>query len=102
MRRSSDLLWSCVCRCEVAPPAANQYNHAAMFNTNPRQQLAALLHKELERVLQFKPAERVDSEPAGLLDVIYAYRLFLGRWPEFDTVKAMKAKAANHAVLPFI
>jgi FkbM family methyltransferase len=73
-----------------------------MFNSNPRQQLAAVLHKELEAVLQFKPANRVDSEPVGLLDVIYAYRLFLGRWPEFDTVEAMKAKTANHPVLPFV
>ncbi len=39
----------------------------------------------METPLNYRPGERLDSAPVALEDVINAYRLFLGRWPEFDS-----------------
>lgn len=49
-------------------------SHASLFD---------LLAAELEAMRDYKPAEGVVGRPAQLIDVLFAYRLLLGRWPEF-------------------
>ncbi|MBV9595283.1 MAG: FkbM family methyltransferase [Chloroflexi bacterium] len=68
---------------------------------NTRVDLATALQKELSEVIQFKLAERLDSNRVGLLDVLYAYRLFLGRWPEFDSIDSLTAKIGSNDVQSF-
>jgi FkbM family methyltransferase len=54
--------------------------------------LIGLLAEELARMQDYKPGERVDGRPAMLVDVLFAYRLMLGRWPEFNTVEQFRAR----------
>lgn len=70
-----------------------------MPNTNPsREELAQALCAEIRRLINYKPADRVDPEPVGLLDVLYAYRLFLGRWPEFETADTLRERGGVRSV----
>jgi FkbM family methyltransferase len=67
-----------------------------------REELRALCRQELEAVGRANLADRVDEEPAGVLDVIYAYRLLLGRWPEFKSVEAYQEKTAGLGLNEFV
>jgi FkbM family methyltransferase len=69
-----------------------------MKHTTPRENLGIALQAELRDLLAFKPADRVDSQKAGLLDVLFSYRLFLGRWPEFETVEALRNRTSGQCV----
>ncbi len=67
-----------------------------------RARLLDLCRQELQAIGQANLADRVDEEPAGLLDVLYAYRLLLGRWPEFKSVEAYQEKTAGLPLSRFI
>jgi len=68
-------------------------------NTNPaREELAQALCAEIRRLTNYKPGDRVDPEAVGLLDVLYAYRLFLGRWPEFQTAATLRDRGGVRSV----
>ena len=49
--------------------------------------------RELRQIQDYNPAERVDSAQARSLDIFFAYRLLLGRYPEFDDPVLYRARA---------
>jgi FkbM family methyltransferase len=69
---------------------------------NWREELRALCRQELEAVGHAKLADRVDHESAGVLDVIFAYRLLLGRCPEFKSVAEYQEKTAGLELSEFV
>jgi len=56
-----------------------------------RQDLFSVMQEELSRMCGYKPAQRVDGMPRQIIDVLFSYRLILGRWPEFDTIEKFRA-----------
>jgi FkbM family methyltransferase len=69
-----------------------------MSDTTTREDLGIALQAELRDRLTFKAADRVDSQQAGLLDVLFCYRLLLGRWPELETVQAIRHRTSGQSV----
>ena len=66
-----------------------------------RKELADVFLHELRCVQEYNVAERIDDAPTLLLDVLFAYRLLLGRWPEFDTVSQYRARLGNQDLFTF-
>jgi FkbM family methyltransferase len=60
--------------------------------------LGQLLADELSRMIRYKPADRVDMEPAQFIDLLFAYRLMLGRWPEFDSLEHFRTQLGKRNV----
>lgn len=61
-----------------------------------------LFKRELSQMRDYKIAERVDHARPGLIDVLFAYRLLLGRWPEFDSVSKYYARSGNQDLLTLV
>jgi FkbM family methyltransferase len=58
--------------------------------------------RELERLGTYSLAERVDNEKTGILDVLFAYRLLLGRWPEFGTMDELRRRTGDSTLKDFV
>lgn len=74
-----------------------------MSNSNAdwREELIRLATKELQGFAKENLIVTLGDAPAGVLDVLYAYRLFLGRWPEFNSVREYQDRTARSLLRDF-
>lgn len=67
-----------------------------------RAELSELCKQELKAIEEANLVRRLDDAEVGMLDVIYAYRLLLGRWPEFRGVKAYRQRIGSARLHDFV
>ena len=94
---------------EASMPTTNvtrENKKQPMSAISSRKELSKVFLSELIKIQEYNPAERLDSAQAQLLDVLFAYRLLLGRYPEFDDLALYRTRASGldpHAlVMSFI